>query len=70
MRRVVAYFAETNRYPLGLQHLPARRYHAYWVDPADGAKTVLEDAAPAGGRWFSPAKPGDGDALLVLEAVE
>lgn len=71
MKTIVAYYAETNRYPIGFRTLTQPRYTACWFDPATGNHSVIDDdIRPAEGVWFAPAKPVEGDSLLVLRATE
>ena len=68
MRTVVAYFSETCRYQTLFRTLIQPRYTARWFDPAGGTYTPLEDVVPQDGVWTAPVKPGEGDAILVLQA--
>ena len=68
VRTVVAYFSETCRYQTLFRTLIQPRYTARWFDPAGGTYTPLEDVVPQDGVWTAPVKPGEGDAILVLQA--
>ncbi|MDR2751909.1 MAG: DUF4038 domain-containing protein, partial [Clostridiales bacterium] len=69
MDTVVAYFAETNRYPLGLKTLTKPSYTAQWINPATGERTLISDSIePDNGTWFAPAKPWEQDAILLVKA--
>lgn len=70
MKTIVAYFSEANRFPVSFHTLRHSSYAAYWIDPAKGTKTVLDEKIyPENGVWVSPVKETEGDALLVLNAV-
>lgn len=71
MRTVVAYFSETCRYETIFRTLIQPCYKASWLDPATGSYTLLNNAiVPQDGCWTSPVKPSDGDAILLLQALE
>ena len=71
MQTVVAYFSETCRYETVFRTLTQPCYKASWFDPATGSYTLLDNAiVPQDGCWTSPVKPSDGDAILLLQALE
>lgn len=71
MKTIVAYYAETNRYQLGLRTLIQPRYKAQWFFPADGTyQLISEDIRPQNGVWFAPVKPCAEDAVLLLTAED
>ncbi len=71
MSTVVAYYAETNRFPMGFRTLIQPKYKAHWFDPETGEYTLINDnIRPKNGVWFAPQKMTQQDAILVIRAVE
>lgn len=71
MKTIVAYYSQANRFRIGLRTLTQPRYRAYWFNPENGEKSIIdENIVPEGGKWFAPVKPTESDALLILNAVE
>ena len=70
-KTIAAYFSDGNRYPIGIHELTQKKYKAQWFFPQNGTYQVIEEEImPEGGVWFSPVKPNDEDAVLLLTSIE
>lgn len=64
---VLVYTAAGKSFTVLLEKMKARQLNAYWFDPRNGKKTVLDPVVNKGSRKFTPPSNGYGqDWILVL----
>lgn len=68
--RMVLYYGDGTRKTLKINGLNDVDYKLTWFDPRTGNYSPMTGVVkPVGGVWETPAKPGEGDWLLVAENI-